>query len=1723
MPINFSVSEWLKEDEFNYANAVRRARFARDIKADITMENSGVWTELPDGRKVWRVAIEAKNAKALLLRYNEFYLPEGSKLFLYSLDKTNVLKVFDSKSNRTGGKYSTPLVAGDVTVLEYVAPLQETGDVARIKVEGVGYGYNFIKIEKKSDNSTQAAGDSYSCEVNVICSPEGDNWQEQSKSVCAIYAYVLGGLYEMCSGTLINNTRNDGTPYIISAAHCYEPASLGVTVTPEEFLQWQFRFFFESKTCELPNTGYDDDDEIMVGCYLRAASSISGGSDGVLFELKDPIPSEWIDGARIRFAGWDRRHEPSVMAQSGVGISHPALDVKKISTISEQASIIGNINFGIGTTAPDAHWDIWYVETPNGWGESEGGSSGSGLFNQDGRLIGTLSGGPNVTDCSGGNSKRAYFGSLWYHWDKFGTDPSKQMKPWLDPDDTGAEYIDYYPNTINANFTGDPTSIYVLESVNFKAITYKIDSVDWVFEGGTPATSNDPNPVVAYNTAGVFDVTLNAYGKSDVTGNDTVITVTKEDYITATIKGGTPVVPVADFGVIEYPTAFSDNATTPPTTVARVGTTGAATATYLKEAHSWFYDSETDAQLWIRTNTYYNASGPASNGASGPGDYYYCFYYPTSGTYWARMYNRVPIDLSTYATATLNFKYATQTWAGDVDGLRVYYRTSSSGSWTMISGVGFDLDTENTGKTWKSTSVTLPAGALSANLQISFEATTGWGYGVGIDDIKILGDPYIADHVIIWEGDAVNYGDFSTGPAVLYKYEFEGGEPAESTVNTSPITVQYNVGNTTNYTGSNPNDYSASQWVKNTEGEDTKVRDAYVTVIGRKLEADADTILGECGAEINETITLTTNRNWTLTAPSWLTVTPTSGTVATAGVEETFTITLTAPLHISYQANAGTVKFVSDDGKVTYSIFVGQATQSPHDITVTRYDSVNAEIRWYRVPGMPDPPEPPVPPSACDISIAGGGDFEDNFSNASALYSQILVKSGIGGARWFNGASYANSPTHFLAFESYTLDGGANVDADTWFVTPKLKVSVDHHTLSLWARQFDANWKDYWEIKLYQGSTPPTSPSDFNVSLKPLARDGSTSYTEYSFDLTSYVGQEVYVAIHHADYGQWALLIDDISGLELAECTGGDPIQENAGQTMLSLDVPFTLLASNSKLRSTDDEDLEKLQAKLESHSNYVKNLLARNPAGNSNDNKVESQSNAVVQAINIADLDPLKWCTGYDQGWALGLGNKGAFKVAAKWTPAELTSMGVVGKGLLAVEIATEDASAQIELFVMEGNTVIYTQPAGTLNINAPTLIEFTNPVAITGNADLYIGYSIAAGYAGYPAGQDVGPAVPGKGDLADLGAGWENVSDYGFTNFYIIGYAGSIGKYQLYRQRSVNGVPVEEPVIVSVLSSSDTVYNDVNIKPGGEYCYWVTYAEKDVESCPSDTGCVFILYQQTLEPIDNIEMTYGDPQFFKIDKAGTDGYVLKTDVDDIDYFAGRTVPVRLEILSGNSVLLTGVESDYTLELERAGVTLLRATQEGIIPVVVDTLLPAEPIEFTVTVKKGDLLVIAGNNYVREEGQVNDPVIYTLDYQSFFYDDNVDTLDVKPTATCVADPLSPVGDYAIVVNVGLDQRYNVIPVNGLLKVKESTVKVNAFTPDGDGLNDAFMPRHKMKIFNRYGVLIYETRNKAEQDRGWNGRFQDNEKLVNPGVYYYILYDDNGKAVRKGSVNVVKK
>ena len=394
-------------------------RIGKKMPVDYEFDRDGEWHTLPNGDQVWLLRIQSEGALALIPTYSDFYLPKGVQLFIYNEARTQILGSYTYDTHPRGGVFSTQMVAGDDMTLEVVIPRGKEAlrDQVRLSLSSIGYCYNGVHV---FDGPRLEIGESSYCMINVNAS-EGDDWQEEKKGVTQMTLLLDDGWY-VCSGTMINTTAQDLRPYLLSACHCYS-----YRATADDMLQWQFKFHYESPTAE---TQMPLDTKTLVGCRLLVASPIKGGSDGLLLELTEEVPLEWD----VYFNGWDRRD--TVVAGRGVGIHHPAGDIKKISTFDEYKTSSWPGEGGPGMDS--AHWILKFVKTKNGHSITEGGSSGSPIFNHNHLVFGTLTGGDSSCAKPTGDN---YYGKLSYHWDAYGDSTDTQMKEWLDPMHLGVETL----------------------------------------------------------------------------------------------------------------------------------------------------------------------------------------------------------------------------------------------------------------------------------------------------------------------------------------------------------------------------------------------------------------------------------------------------------------------------------------------------------------------------------------------------------------------------------------------------------------------------------------------------------------------------------------------------------------------------------------------------------------------------------------------------------------------------------------------------------------------------------------------------------------------------------------------------------------------------------------------------------------------------------------------------------------------------------------------------------------------------------------------------------------------------------------------------------------------------------------------------------------------------------------------------------------------------------
>ncbi|MFH2096593.1 MAG: trypsin-like peptidase domain-containing protein, partial [Bacteroidota bacterium] len=416
----FDVNAMLLEDQLTMETKAAPYRFAKSFDISLDASNSGTWENLPNGDRLWRLKLSSPGAYSLNVIFNDYNLPEGAAMYIYNDDRSFILGALTSINNKPDGVLATSLVPGDRITIEYYEP-SNAGFQGTFRIGRLSHDYRGV-LDKDG-----SFGQSGSCNVDINC-PEGSAWQSEKRAVCRI---LMNGA-SLCSGALLNNTSGNGTPYFLTANHC----------TGEPYNTWVFYFNYESPSCGGPDGSTS---QTISGSTLRATTSSSDPQnlDFCLVEMSSNPPANYS----AYFAGWNRG---SSAASNATGIHHPSGDVKKISK-DYDSPVTGNYNSG--TFGDNAHWQILEWDL----GTTEGGSSGSPLFDQDHRVIGDLTGGQAAC----GNSVNDYYAKLSLSWDYYSTS-SKQLKYWLDPASSGVTTLNGYdPNggtTVACDFTNNTGS-----------------------------------------------------------------------------------------------------------------------------------------------------------------------------------------------------------------------------------------------------------------------------------------------------------------------------------------------------------------------------------------------------------------------------------------------------------------------------------------------------------------------------------------------------------------------------------------------------------------------------------------------------------------------------------------------------------------------------------------------------------------------------------------------------------------------------------------------------------------------------------------------------------------------------------------------------------------------------------------------------------------------------------------------------------------------------------------------------------------------------------------------------------------------------------------------------------------------------------------------------------------------------------------------------------------
>ncbi len=369
-----------------------RIGFGRDVPAHLAANESQlVWVSLPDGGRAATLAVRSPGAAALRVRLDFAEAPADLELRFYNpLDRDGAVGpvgaaelLADRPEGATHGLYWSPTVHGDTLAVEF-------------HMAGSGkLSFSMVVVSHLEVSPLDVAdlGDASSCTIDLACRPDAISGIA-ARSVAKYILTRSSGRSSGCTAQLISDLHPESqTPYLLTARHCVG--------TQGEASSMEFYWRFEFAGCG-EEALHADYGRTPGGAFLLGSETHRGGTDYALLRMKHAPP------AHVGMAGWTTA--TVAPGTPVVGVSHPRLDVKKISLghVTRHESWIDDPH--------ETHIVLRLSE-----GAVQGGSSGSGLWTRTtggDYLVGVLTGGTR-----GCTQQRLYYGRM----DEF----YPKVRPWL--------------------------------------------------------------------------------------------------------------------------------------------------------------------------------------------------------------------------------------------------------------------------------------------------------------------------------------------------------------------------------------------------------------------------------------------------------------------------------------------------------------------------------------------------------------------------------------------------------------------------------------------------------------------------------------------------------------------------------------------------------------------------------------------------------------------------------------------------------------------------------------------------------------------------------------------------------------------------------------------------------------------------------------------------------------------------------------------------------------------------------------------------------------------------------------------------------------------------------------------------------------------------------------------------------------------------------------------
>jgi hypothetical protein len=189
-------------------------RFAVDVPHSVSTTDAGIWTQ-SGTHSTWTYSMRVPTAVSMSFHASQVTLPAGAVLTVTA--KNAATASYRTRDIARSGLWSRPL-PGDSLLLT-LAVNTTARPQTTLQIESVQAGYRSLGPGVPDNAHYRAlmrgATQPSNCAVNYSCAATSANQGPAHATV----AIVISNVGE-CTGTLLNDTSDDGVPYVLTARHC---------------------------------------------------------------------------------------------------------------------------------------------------------------------------------------------------------------------------------------------------------------------------------------------------------------------------------------------------------------------------------------------------------------------------------------------------------------------------------------------------------------------------------------------------------------------------------------------------------------------------------------------------------------------------------------------------------------------------------------------------------------------------------------------------------------------------------------------------------------------------------------------------------------------------------------------------------------------------------------------------------------------------------------------------------------------------------------------------------------------------------------------------------------------------------------------------------------------------------------------------------------------------------------------------------------------------------------------------------------------------------------------------------------------------------------------------------------------------------------------------------------------------------------------------------------